>query len=178
MAQTLCPKCGKGFKTETGLGWHMERYHPGPRPAILAQNEPSEAETAWQAEREEIREQLAVLDTGLEAVARDHRALDGRMGQWPEKMMAETKEKLSEWIEVRMSDLLRQRLAPIEQRLNSLESEQRVLTSRDDSQERRLDTLDRRISALEPKPQVCTLSRRHHCALPEMGDSTGKHILR
>ena len=162
MAQTLCPKCGRSFRTQSGLAWHVEHSHPEARQAMLAQDQPKEAGTACRADLEQVQEKLAELDTRLEMAAQKQKTVEAKLEERVEKTTAETKDKLVEWLEVRLSNVLRGRFESLEQRVSSLESEQRILKTQEDSLERRLDSLHRRISALEPIPEVCSLSRKPH----------------
>jgi len=139
MAQVLCPKCEKTFMTQSGLGWHLERSHPEARQAMLAQDQPKETETARGADLEqEAQEKLAELNTRLGMVVQEQERVEARLEELAGKITAETKDKLLEWLEVRLSNLLRERFASLEQRLSSLESEQRVLKTQQNSLQRRL----------------------------------------
>ena len=160
MAQTSCPKCGKSFRAQTGLAWHVERSHPEARQAMLTQDQPKEVGTPGRADVEELQETLAKLGTGVEMVTEKQTALEAKMDEQAEKTADETKDKLQEWLEARLFNVLKERFVPLEQRANSLESELRALKRQEDGLERKLDSLDQRTSALEPKRDFCSLPRK------------------
>jgi hypothetical protein len=160
MAQILCPQCGQTFKTQRGLWWHVERLHPGIRQGTLAQDRPGEAGGTWPAGAGQLQEELAELRAEVEMAIEKQAALERKMDKRVAEMAAETKDKLEVGFDTRLFDALRERLVPLEQRLNILESERGALKIREDSQERRLDSLDKRVGALEPKREVCSFSRK------------------
>ncbi len=146
--EVSCPECGKGFRGQTGLEWHMKRSHPLAQQAVLGQSQSEEAGAAWQASMGQIREELAGLRTEIQTVTDNQTATETKIDSRLEKVAAEVMGRLTE------------RVVPLEQRVLSLESEQGALKTREDSYERRLRSLDQRISALEPKREFCSMSRK------------------
>lgn len=149
-AEVPCPECGKEFRGQKGLEWHMERSHPVAQQAVLGQSQSEEAAATWQACAEQLLEEVAELRTEVQTATGRQTATEMKIDGRLEKVAAEVTDRLTE------------RVASLERRVLSLESERGALKTREDSYESRLRSLDRRISALEPKPKVCTSSLRVH----------------